>query len=188
MSLDPLTIAGIALGVGSSVVGTVGAVNAADYRSQVALRNAQLAEDNAARSEQRAQVEGQDQDAVTLAALGEQVAQQSASGLSLNSKSFGAARKNTRTLGRLDTLRIRQGGDLEAYNYKTDAANFRAEAEQERRGKGQAILSGILSAGTSVVGGLGSKGSLMTRANKVRDPSNIYSARLPRPRPRSLLR
>lgn len=183
MSLDPITI-GTILGVASAGVSTVGAISSANYREQVALRNAQLAEENSERSTTRAQVEAQDQDALTLAALGEQLASQGASGLSIGSKSFGAARRNTRTLGRLDALRIRQAGDLEAYNYKVDAANFRAEAEQERKGKGLALISGGLD-----IAGAGFSPSLITRANKSGSAAKFGPvARLPRPRPGSLLR
>lgn len=173
-----MTIAAIAtaIGVGSSVLEGVQGYRAGQYRSEVAKMNQAIAEDNAARSIQRSQIEAQDQDAVTLALLGEQEVAQASSGVSLGSRTFVGTRRNARVLGRLDALRIRQGGELEAYNYRTDAANFKAEGGAARREGRASLLGGFIGAAKSLVGGAG----------KVKDPNRYepFAARMPRARTR----
>lgn len=174
---------GTALAVGSAVVGGIQGYTSSQYRAQVARMNAKIAEQNAERAIQRTGVEAQDEDATTLAMLGELEAQQGASGLTLNSRTFRNVRKNAREVGRLNTQRIVQGGQIEAYNYRTDAANFTAEARAARSDAMFSLLKMPFDIGTSLIG----------RAGKVRSPERYTSgytptARLPRPRPRSLLR
>lgn len=180
-----MTIAtiGTVLGVGASLFEGFQGYQAGQYRAKVAEFNQDIAKQNADRAIERSQVEQQDQDAITLAALGEQLASQGASGLAITGRSNTALRKNAATLGRLDALRIRQGGQLEAYNYNVDAANFGAEAGAARSSGAGSLVSGFLNAGTSLIGGAG----------KVKNPARYttpeaYSARLPRPRPLSLVR
>lgn len=136
------------LGVISSIVGAAGAVysgmaakNAADYQSAVAEQNARIAEDNARRAIERSQIQQQDQDMQTRADLGTQEAIQSASGLSLTGGSQMLSRKAVAELGRRDALNVRQDGEIESYNFKTQASGQRAEAQLARM-KGQASLVG----------------------------------------------
>lgn len=180
-----MTMAAIAttLAVGSAVVEGISGFQAGRYRAAVAGANQKTAEENARRAIDRAQVEQQEQDVLTLATLGEQEAVQSASGLSLGSKSFMLTRKRAKNLGRLDALNVRQAGEVEAYNYRTEAMNFAAENQAARSDAAGALVGGLFKAGGSLIGG----------SARVRDPSRFtaaepVTARLPRPRPRSLMR
>lgn len=153
MTMAALAIAGTVISAGSAVWQGVSGAQYANYQAQVADMNRRIALDNANRAIERSQVEQVDQDMQTLAMLGEQQAEQSASGLSLGSRSFRLTRKSARDLGRLDALNVRQAGELEAYAYKTDAANFKASASAARVQGRNSLVSGFLGAGQSLVSG-----------------------------------
>ena len=135
-----------------SVVSGVSALAAGAAQANMNKFNAQIAEDNAARAQERAQIEAQQQDDLTRGMLGEQEAAQSASGLSMTSKSSVLTRKSALKLGRLDTLNVRQAGDLEAYNYKVDAANQRMQGSLAMMSGASNMLGSFLSAGSSLIG------------------------------------
>jgi hypothetical protein len=146
-------VIGLALGFVSTAFQAVSSYQAYSYQAKVAEMNQEIANDNATRALERAQVEQQDQDSITLAMLGEQEAQQAASGLAFGSGSFRLARKSARELGRKDALNIRQAGELEAYDYRTQAANFGAHAEMAKASATNSLLGGFLSGTASLVSG-----------------------------------
>lgn len=149
---------------------------AASYQQKVAEMNAKIAEQNAAKAAQRGRDAAAEQDTITRAALGEQLAVQAASGVNINSKSSMLTRKATRTLGRQDALRARIAGETEAYNYRTDAANYVAQGRMARmQGFASALGSGIEGL-SSLVG----SARPTTRSFQPYNPNPI-------PRPRSLL-
>ena len=57
-----------------------------------------------------------------------------------------------RQLARLDTLRIRQAGDIEAFNFLQEAATGRAEAKAFKRKAKFIAIAGVLK-GISTIGG-----------------------------------
>ncbi len=153
MGIDPLSLAAMGLAAAGSVVGGIQASNAANYQAKVAAMNAEIAEQNAQRAVHRSQVEAQDQDAVSLAALGELTSMQGASGTSLTGRSAKRGRATVRQLGRLDALRVRQAGDIEAYGHRTEQANFLAQAEASRMEGRHSLVEGFMNAGSSLISG-----------------------------------
>lgn len=135
---------------GAAILGGIQAYQMGRYQQQLAEQNAQIAEDNARRAIQRAQVEQYDQDMVTLAFLGEQEAIQAASGLGGRSQFL--VRKASAELGRRDALNVRQAGEIEAYNYLTQAVSQRAEGEMAAQSGRYGLLSGFVRAVPSLVG------------------------------------
>lgn len=134
------------------------------YQAAIASRNAQIAKDNASRAVYKSQIDAQMQDTQTTAMIGQQESLQAASGLSLNSESSRRLRRSAAILGRLDTLNVRQAGEVEKYNYLTQAANFEAESRMAQFGGVGSLLGGFLGAaqsfsGTSLIGGARSTGS-----------------------------
>lgn len=113
-------------------VGVASAIGAGNYQAQVAEMNAKIAADNAARAQERANIEASENDLLTRGFLGQQLAAQSASGVSTTSPSFALTRKAARIRGRQDSLNIIHGGQVESYNFRTDAANQRAAAAGAR--------------------------------------------------------
>lgn len=151
------------VGAGGTVLSGMAAKQAGDYQNKVAQMNAQIAEDNAKRALERSQIEQQDQDMLTRAQLGQQEALQAASGVTLSAGSQMLTRKAAAQLGRRDSLNIRQGGEIEAYNYKTQAVNQRAEgALAKSRGQG-ALIGSYFSAG----------GSLLSNAATIANPDRF---------------
>jgi hypothetical protein len=133
--------------------------NASDYQAQVARMNAQIAEDNARRALERSQIEQQDQDTITRAQLGTQEALQGASGLSIEGGSQILTRKSAAMLGRRDALNIRQAGEIEAYNYKTQAVNQEAAARLAKAQGQSALVGSYFSAGGSLLSSAAKFGS-----------------------------
>ena len=148
-----LTIGSTALGVVGSLASASAQQSAANYQARIGMMNAQIAEENARRAQDRAQYAALEQDTMTMAQLGEQEAVQSASGLSLGGRSQMLTRKAAIELGRMDALRVREAGDTEAYNYRVQAANQIAEASAQRAKGSNAMLAGYLNAGSSLISG-----------------------------------
>lgn len=163
-----IALLGVAVSAASAVFQGISGYQQASYQAKVAEMNQEIANDNAKRALERVQVEQQDQDAITLAMLGEQEAQQAASGLSFGSGSFRLARKSAQELGRKDALNIRQAGELEAHDYRTQAANFGAQAGLAKASATNSLLGGFLGGVTSLVSG----------ASKVRDPTRFDNPNL----------
>ena len=149
-----LTIASTVIGVGGAIYSAVGAANASNYQAQVDEKNAATAQENARRAEFAGQVAQQDQDAQTAAIVGQQLAEQSASGLSVNSRSSMLTRKTATILGRQDALNVRQAADLTATNFKTQSEDSAASAAFARMTAQNSLVSGFFNAGSSLIGGL----------------------------------
>ncbi len=158
-----LSVVGSLAGAAGTIVSGIAAKNAADYQNQVAQMNAQIARQNADRAIERSQIEQQDNDMLVRSQIGTQEALQGASGVSITGGSQMLTRKAAAQLGRRDSLNIRQAGEIEAYNYKTQAVNQEAEGRLAKA-KGQSALMGsYLSAG----------GSLLSSASTVLNPERF---------------
>lgn len=148
-----LPIAAVGLSALSSVFAGFTQYRAGQYQVSIANMNKKIAEENAKRAQFSAQVEQQDSDLVARAMLGEQVAEQAASGLTLNSGSFRLARKSAHELARKDALNIRTAGDVEAHNYKVEAANYALQSQGMRSSAWGSLLGGFLEGAGSLISG-----------------------------------
>src|SRR5882672_6802881 len=110
-------IIGALSGVASGALGFM----QAQYQGQVAKMNADIAKENAKRAETRAGIEAESNDLQTKTLIGEQTAAQAASGVSVAGESQMLTRRSSRMIGHNDSLNIIQAGQLEAYNYRTQA-------------------------------------------------------------------
>ena len=151
-----LTAVSTVVGVAGAVVSANAAQQSANYQAQIAERNRQVMELNAQRSITAAQEEQLRTDETTRALLGQQIAAQSASGLSIGGKSQMLTRKSARMLGRMDALNVRAQGEVDAYNFRV-AAQDAGDASKFYKSTGQnAMLAGFLEGTGVVLGGLGS--------------------------------
>lgn len=140
-------MAAAAIGAIGSVVGGVMGMQQASYQAKVAKMNEQIAKENASRAIDRSHIEQEDFDRFETAnLLGEQEAAQSASGLTLTGKSQVMTRAAARKLGRRDALNIIQAGEIEAYNYRTQAANFAAQAKAAKMSGTASLVGSFFSA------------------------------------------
>lgn len=157
-----------AIGTGLSLVTTVGGLIA---QQGIAKQQARIAEENAKNAIVRSQQEQLDQDNLTAAAIGEQIALAGSSGLSIDSRSFQLTRKTAAELGRKDALNVRHAGEVEAFNFRTQADSIRSQASSDLLTGIGGSLSSFLRRKPSLIGG-----SRATRFNPV-----------PVSRPRSLV-
>jgi len=147
---------------GTAIVSGIASFQASNYQAAVAKANQFIVDSNAIRSIEESQLEQQEQDDLTAALLGSQTAKQGASGLAVGSTSFQQARSTGRRLGRLDALRIRDKGVVEAINFQNQSAFLGAEAKQTKIGGKLALLGSFLEAG-SLLGGSKSTSSSLLR-------------------------
>lgn len=150
----PVAIPFIALGatlLGTAVT-TLGAIQQSKFKANIAKMNQQINEDNAERAVNRGRIEAQDEAFRAQEILGAQLSEQAASGLSTRSGSFALARKSEEELARRNTLNIVQASELERFGFLTDAAVNRVERKLAKKAGKQAIVSGALSAVSSIAG------------------------------------
>jgi len=153
--LPTLSLVATGIGVAGSVIGTFANVQSANYQAMIAERNKKIQLENADRAIARSQQEQYMQDRQAAYMLGQQEAQQGASGLKVGGRSFMLTRRASRELARLDALNIRQAGQLEAYNYRVASEDSAAAASFARSQAMFSLLGGFLDAGTSLIGGIG---------------------------------
>jgi hypothetical protein len=169
---DPITmltvgsaIAGVA-GAGVSAYGTGQGLQAesanASYQAQVAANNAKIARQNQAWDVQAGEVAAGNQGLKTRAMVGQTKAEQSASGIDVNSGSFVGARAGEAEIGTLDALTIRSEAAKKAYAASVQANNYTAEGQLDTAESSQAAnaapiaaTGSFLSSASSVTGSLG---------------------------------
>jgi hypothetical protein len=115
------------------------------YQSQVADNNAKIARWNAAITRQSSEIEQQDLDHQAAGQMGELVAAQGASGVSLGSPSSMRTRSTAAALSREDALRVRYKGSMDAWNYDNQAKDFKSQSQIS-------LLGGFVKAASSLVG------------------------------------
>lgn len=166
------------LQAGGAVISGISAMQAANYQAEVAKNNAVIAEENAHRSMEQAQLQQVQSDNEIAQFLGQQEAAQSASGLSVEGRSQVLTRRRTRQIGRTDALNIIEGGRTQARGFQQESANFRGEAAAQKAAGRSALFSGILGAGASLVGGASPTRSITAnrmRSNRIPLPNGAYT-------------
>lgn len=151
-----------ALTVGSTLLGSVGAVQAgqasaasSQYIAQVQDMNATLAERRAKDAERRGEVDEQRKRQQVAQIAGQQRVAMAANGVDL---SFGSPLDtliDTAVAGELDALTIRTNAAREAYDFRVDAVNKRAGASMSRAQADNAIAGSYLNAGGTILSGAG---------------------------------
>jgi hypothetical protein len=154
---------GIALTIGSTILGAAGAKQQADAQAEAQNYNAKVADMNATLSERRARdaldrgrdEEQQKREQVSQV-IGKQKAAMAANGVDLSFGSPLDTLVSTATLGELDALTIRKNAANEAYDYKVQAVNNRSDASLARAN----------AKNTKTAGNLAAAGALLTGAGK----------------------
>ena len=153
MGVETIMMVGTAASAIGGVVSTISQMQAASYQAAVAERNAQLMDQNARTEIQRAQSETVDEAEAARAQIGQLVAAQSASGISMQTGSPLIRRRGAERLAQRDAVRIRSDANVQAENMMRQGADYRAEASMARSRRGATMLSGVLDVGSSIVGG-----------------------------------
>jgi hypothetical protein len=154
------------------------------YQAQVAEMNEKIARDNAKRATDRARIEQENFDRTqTAAMLGEQEHAMSGTGLSVTGRSFRQLRSSSRQIGRWDALNIQHAGAIESYNYLTQAANFKAEAEGAKASARNSMLGGFLGAAGNLVAGIPTGGGTTSLIGGAKSTAPPNYAPIPLPKP-----
>jgi hypothetical protein len=157
MGFDPVSLAvGTAvLGAGSSALGSIASGNAAaqnaNYQSAIAMRNAVIAEQNAQHAIAVGQTRAQAKSLEGASKMGKIKASQAASGIDVNTGSAVDVQASERAINKLDTETVLNNAQLEAYGYRTQAANYLSDSQLRKQEASQAQESGLLGAATGVL-------------------------------------
>jgi len=165
---DPFTWA--AIGAASSIAG--GAVSAMgalgkgasdqamyNYQAGVAQLNQKIALQNAAYTQRAGGSAAYQSGLKTGAIVGQQKANQGASGVDVGSGSSLGVRQTTTSLGQLDQSLIRENYAKKAYGFETEAAVKGTEAGADVIAGQQAKKAGDITAAASILGTVGSVSS-----------------------------
>lgn len=150
------------LSIGGTLLGAVGQIQQANAQAAASKYNAQVADMNAQISEKRAKstIEaGAQQEQMkrqeVQRILGQQQAGMAANGVDLTFGSPLDTMVDTAYLGEIDALTIRTNTYRDAYNYKVDAANQRAQKTLYEHEAKSAQTGGYLGAMGTLLGGFG---------------------------------
>lgn len=177
--------------IASVASGAMGMMQA-NYQAKVAEMNARIAKDNAGIASERGGIEAQMQDVQAGQLQGEQISQQAASGVSLSGASQIKTRAMARTMAASDRMRIRENANYEAYGYRTQAANFKADARAAKISGVASLVGGILAGASELAGStvqhpspslVGGSSAAAGSASTVKPANNNTPIPIPRPRP-----
>ncbi|RWF70087.1 MAG: hypothetical protein E5X15_08795 [Mesorhizobium sp.] len=153
---------GIALTIGSTLLGAAGSIQQAqataaanNYNAKVQDMNARLSERKAKDALDRGVLEEQKKRQQVAAIKGQQQAAMAANGVDLTFGSPLDTLVDTAVMGELDALTIRTNSAREAYDYRVDAVNKRSSATMSRMAASSASTGGYLDALGTVLGGAG---------------------------------
>lgn len=161
-ALGPIGIAAGIAGAGITALGAYNndqsqAANAA-YQAQVAANNAKIAGENANMDLQSGETAELNRGLKTRAQVGTQLAQQSGSGVDVNSGSFVGARRATSEIGSLDALTIRSDTAKKVFADQTQQSNDLAQSTLDTQESTQAASAAPIAAAGSLLSGASSVG------------------------------
>jgi hypothetical protein len=130
---------------GTAALGAVSAISEGNYQASVARNNARIAEANAARESMAGQTQAMRLSQENAGRVADVTASQSASGLSLGSRSFAQGRALETRIGAMEVQDTARAGAEQSQASLQQSANFRGEARAAKR-------SGMLDAAGGVLG------------------------------------
>lgn len=149
----PLLSAAVGVSTAGTLLSGVSQIQSSRFEQQVLNRQAEVDEANAVQAASSSQVAQQDRDFAALQEIAALSASQGASGFARGVGSFARQSENLRTLARRDSLRIRHDGNMEAQNFRAQAASRRAQAGMSGRAATFGLISTGLNLGTTLLGG-----------------------------------
>lgn len=160
------TAAGSLLSAGGSISSGIASSGMYTYQSGIAKLNQQLD----AQNEEFARQEGEQQASQFGIKAGQQLGQikasQASAGFDVRSGSDAQVRTSQRTLNTIDTDIIRSNAAKTAYNYQVQGSIAGQQASMYSSAASNAMTAGIIGAGSSVLGGIGSVSSQWLKGNQ----------------------
>lgn len=147
---EPTTLAtiGTVMSIGGTVFSAYNQYQTGKAQNNMAKVQARMSEDQARDAIDRGAVAEAEHRRKVSQFKGQQRSVLAASGVELDSGSASDLQADTAMLGELDALTIRNNAEREAYGYRSNAASSRFEGAQAQR-------AGTMSAGGTLLGGLG---------------------------------
>lgn len=158
------TMAATALSTGIGIYSSIKQSQAqqaqAEYQSEVANRNAELAEQQASAQRMQGFVNAQTERRKTAQLIARQRAQAGASGVAVDSGSFADIAEDTAAAGAMDAVNAYNAGLDKGYNSELQAWSYRTNAEGYQQAADNAGAAGTLSALGQGIGGIAQMGSV----------------------------
>lgn len=151
-ALTTASVIGGVLSAGSSLLSASAQASQNRKLAQIAENNAAIAGENAATARKSGQTNAYQQDTVATRAIGEQVANQGASGVDIGSRSSIGAVKSSKVAATQDRQNILNKYENEAKNYASQQEDFYDQADAYNSAASSSIWSGVIGAGTSLIG------------------------------------
>lgn len=126
--------------------------DAARYQAQVARNNQLMAQRNAEYVRQKSEIDTLNQDLQNRERQGKIKAAMGASGFAIDSGTNNRIIGDAASLGRLDTLTVRNNADRSAYNFDVEASNEEASAGMYDQQAANAKKAGNLAMFSSLLG------------------------------------
>lgn len=153
-------------GAAAIIGGTVSAIgaedsanatkNAENYNASIATDNAAIANQNAAYAGAAGEAQAEQAALATKARVGGIKANAAAGNIDVNSGSALDVQSSADQLGELNSLTIKSNAARQAYGYETQQLNFNAQSQLDTYQGQAAQLAGNFTAGSDVIGGIGS--------------------------------
>lgn len=153
------TLGGGAMQAAGQIQAGNAAKASANYNAAIARMNADQAKNNQQIASQTGMAQTGMQEQKTRAEFGQTLANQAGSGVDVNSGSFSDVQASERTLGDLDALTVRQNATKEAFGYKVQETNQRAQGELDKFEGKNAQTAGYIGAAGTLLGTAGSSSS-----------------------------
>ena len=147
------------------------AKQAGEYNAAVARNNQIIAERQAEDAIKRGDIAADEQRRKTARIGAAQRVGFGSSGLAIDSGSSLDILGDTAAFGELDALTIKNNAQREAYGYRVQGMNYGAEAGLSLARGQNAATAGAISAGSTVVGGLGTAADRWATYNRPTGPS-----------------
>lgn len=163
MNPSSIGAAGLGTSAGGSILSAFGSIASGsanqdmyDYQASIARLNSQIDLQNAEYSRQVGEQQASQYGIKAGQQMGAIKSAQASSGLDVNSGSAMDVRASQGRLNRLDTDVIRSNAAKTAYNYEIKSTMDNAQAGLYSMAGDNAMSAGLIGAGSSVLGGLGS--------------------------------
>ena len=154
-----MSAVGTAIGVAGSIQQSQAQAAQMEYQSEIANRNAKLAEQQASAQRMQGYEAMAAERLKTAKLIGQQRAQAGASGVSLDSGSFLDVAEDTAATGEMQAINAFNQGIDTAYNSEIQSWNYQSQAAGYDYASGQAQSSGIWNAIGQGIGGIADIGS-----------------------------
>lgn len=142
---------------------TRSATNEANFKTRIAQNNATIAENNAQRVLEKADIDIREKRRETQARLGAQRTQIAAAGFQLGVGTGIDILGDTAALGELDVLRLEEEAENQAENFRAQGAGFQTEAELGRLSRRNIRTAGRIKTGETLITGAARVGTLLSK-------------------------